>query len=118
MIADAEAVLGWDPLDVCLNGPEAKLEETSICQPCMFLGGMAALVQLKKQKPEAVENPGAVAGLSLGEYTALCAAGVFTFKEGMELVMVRGKAMAEAANSRPQGCSPSSALTRSCSRSS
>jgi len=102
MVAAAEAVLGWNPLDVCLSGPEDKLEETSICQPCMFLGGMAGLVKLRESRPEAVERPGSVAGLSLGEYTALCAAGVFTFEEGMKLVKVRGQAMAEAAKTRPQ----------------
>jgi len=102
LIATAEAVLGWDPLDVCVNGPEAKLEETSVCQPCMFLGGMAGLVSLRQTRPEAAERPGAVAGLSLGEYTALCAAGVFTFEQGMQLVKVRGQAMAEAASSTPQ----------------
>jgi len=102
MIATARSVLGYDILEVCLNGPESKLEDTSVCQPAMFLAGMAGLEKLKEDKPEAVEHPGAVAGLSLGEYTALCAAGVFTFEEGMELVKVRGAAMAEAATSRPQ----------------
>jgi len=102
MIATARAVLGYDILEVCLNGPEEKLEETSVCQPAMFLAGMAGLEKLRKSRPEAVDRPGAVAGLSLGEYTALCAAGVFSFEEGMELVKVRGAAMAEAAKSRPQ----------------
>jgi len=60
------------------------------------------MAKLKQQRPEAVERPGAVAGLSLGEYTALCVAGVFTFEEGMELVKIRGEAMQDAANSAPQ----------------
>eukprot|EP00413_Alexandrium_margalefii_P023592 CAMPEP_0204573636 /NCGR_PEP_ID=MMETSP0661-20131031/40137_1 /ASSEMBLY_ACC=CAM_ASM_000606 /TAXON_ID=109239 /ORGANISM="Alexandrium margalefi, Strain AMGDE01CS-322" /LENGTH=478 /DNA_ID=CAMNT_0051582091 /DNA_START=62 /DNA_END=1498 /DNA_ORIENTATION=- len=102
MIAKAKSVLGYDVLDICLNGPEDKLEETSVCQPAMFLAGMAGLEKLKQTRPEVVERPGCVAGLSLGEYTALCAAGVFTFEEGMELVKVRGAAMAEAAKSKPQ----------------
>jgi len=102
MIATARRVLGFDVLQLCLEGPEEKLEETSVCQPAMFLAGMAGLVKLKQMRPEAVERPGCVAGLSLGEYTALCAAGVFTFEEGMELVKVRGAAMQEAAKSRPQ----------------
>eukprot|EP00931_Biecheleriopsis_adriatica_P120021 TRINITY_DN95173_c0_g1_i1.p1 TRINITY_DN95173_c0_g1~~TRINITY_DN95173_c0_g1_i1.p1 ORF type:complete len:493 (-),score=156.76 TRINITY_DN95173_c0_g1_i1:48-1526(-) len=102
MIATARAVLGFDILEVCLSGPEDKLEATSVCQPAMFLAGMAGLEKLREMRPEAVERPGAVAGLSLGEYTALCAAGVFTFEEGMELVKVRGAAMQEAAESRPQ----------------
>jgi len=102
MIAIAKSVLGYDILDICLNGPEDKLEETSVCQPAMFLAGMAGMEKLKDMRPEAVEQPGAVAGLSLGEYTALCAAGVFTFEEGMELVKIRGGAMSEAAKASPQ----------------
>jgi len=102
LVRTARSVLGFDPLEVCLNGPEESLEETSVCQPCMFLAGMAGLAKLRKSRPEAVERPGAVAGRSLGEYTALCAAGVFTFREGIELVRIRGSAMAEAAKTRPQ----------------
>mmetsp|Transcript_43522 Transcript_43522/g.124100 ORF Transcript_43522/g.124100 Transcript_43522/m.124100 type:complete len:246 (+) Transcript_43522:2-739(+) len=68
----------------------------------MFLAGMAGLVKLKQTRPEAVERPGCVAGLSLGEYTALCAAGVFTFEEGMQLVKVRGEEMLKAAQSPAQ----------------
>jgi len=102
LVAKARSVLGYDLLDVCLGGPQERLDETSICQPAMFLAGMAGLEKLRQQYPEAVERPGAVAGLSLGEYTALCTAGVFTFEECMELVRVRGAAMAEAAWARPQ----------------
>jgi len=102
LVAKARSVLGYNLLEVCLGGPEDRLGETSICQPAMFLAGMAGVEKLRQQHPEAVENPGAVAGLSLGEYTALCTAGVFTFEEGMELVRVRGAAMAEAAKARPQ----------------
>lgn len=102
LVRTAEKVLGWDPLDICLNGPEEKLGETNVCQPCMFLASMAGLAKLKETRPEAVDRPGCVAGLSLGEYTALCAAGVFTFEQGMELVKVRGEAMSEAATTRPQ----------------
>jgi len=102
MIAKAKSILGFDVMEICLEGPEDRLEETSVCQPAMFLAGMAGLEKLKQTRPEAVERPGCVAGLSLGEYTALCAAGVITFEEGMELVKVRGTAMAEAAKSRPQ----------------
>jgi len=102
MIATAKEVLGKDLLDMCLNGKADDLEETSVCQPAMFLGGMAGMVKLRKERPEAAEKFSCVAGLSLGEYTALCVAGVFTFEQGMELVKVRGAAMSEAARSSPQ----------------
>lgn len=102
MAATAERVLGYDLLQVCLEGPEDRLEDTSVCQPAMFMAGLAGIEKLKETRPEAVERPGAVAGLSLGEYTALCAAGVFSFEDGLQLVKVRGAAMSEAARSRPQ----------------
>merc|ERR1719221_2499105 len=94
--------MGYDLLEICLEGPEEKLEETNVCQPAMFLASMAGLVKLRQSRPEAVERPGCVAGLSLGEYTALCAAGVITFEQGMQLVKVRGAAMDEAAKKQPQ----------------
>jgi len=99
----AKKICGKDILEICLNGPETALEQTNVCQPAMFLAGMCGLVKLKKENLDAYERPGAVAGLSLGEYTALCCAGVFTFEEGMQLVKVRGEAMQEAAASPPQG---------------
>jgi len=102
MCATAKSVLGYDITQMMSEGPEEKLEETSVCQPAMFLAGMAGLVKLKEMRPDAVERPGAVAGLSLGEYTALCAAGVFTFEEGMELVKVRAEAMSEASKTKAQ----------------
>jgi [acyl-carrier-protein] S-malonyltransferase len=98
----AREILGYDILELCLSGPEKDLEDTSKCQPAMFLAGMAGLEKLKSIKAEALENPGCVAGLSLGEYTALCAAGVFTFEQGLKLVKVRAEAMSEAAKSCPQ----------------
>jgi len=55
------------------------------------------LEKLRQDRPEAVENFQVAAGLSLGEYTALCAAGVFSFEDGLKLVDKRGKFMQEAA---------------------
>lgn len=99
MLQKANEILGWDVLDLCLNGPEEKLEETKHCQPCMFIGGLAGVEKLRIEKPECAGNPTFVAGLSLGEYTALCAAGVFSFEDGLKLVKLRGEAMQEAATS-------------------
>lgn len=99
MLEKAKGVLGYDILDICLNGPEEKLEETRYCQPAMFIGGLAGLEKLRGDKPEAVNRASVMAGLSLGEYTALCAAGVFSFEDGLKLVKLRGEAMQEAAAS-------------------
>lgn len=97
MLEKAKVILGYDLLELCLNGPEDKLAETRYCQPAMFVGGLAGVSKLKTEKPEAVERPKCVAGLSLGEYTALCAAGVLSFEDGLKLVKLRGEAMQEAA---------------------
>jgi len=97
MLAKAKDILGYDLLDLCLKGPEDKLAETKYCQPAMFVGGLAGIAKLRKDKPDAAERPQALGGLSLGEYTALCAAGVLSFEDGLKLVKLRGEAMQEAA---------------------
>mmetsp|Transcript_11413 Transcript_11413/g.28348 ORF Transcript_11413/g.28348 Transcript_11413/m.28348 type:complete len:414 (+) Transcript_11413:96-1337(+) len=97
MLAQANDILGYDIVQICLEGPEDKLEETRYCQPAMFLGGLAGLEKLRDENAPAVTRCSVMAGLSLGEYTALCAAGVFTFEDGLKLVKLRGEAMQEAA---------------------
>jgi [acyl-carrier-protein] S-malonyltransferase len=99
MLEKSKDILGWDVLDLCLNGPEEKLENTQYTQPAMFIGGLAGVAKLRKEKPDCADNPTFVAGLSLGEYTALCMAGVFSFEDGLKLVKLRGEAMQEAATS-------------------
>eukprot|EP00929_Paragymnodinium_shiwhaense_P094707 TRINITY_DN55475_c0_g1_i1.p1 TRINITY_DN55475_c0_g1~~TRINITY_DN55475_c0_g1_i1.p1 ORF type:complete len:548 (+),score=130.25 TRINITY_DN55475_c0_g1_i1:120-1763(+) len=97
MLTKAKEILGYDLLDLCLNGPEEQLGDTTYCQPAMFVAGMAAIEKLRADRKEAATDFACTAGLSLGEYTALCAAGVFTFEDGLRLVALRGKAMQEAA---------------------
>merc|ERR1711953_286116 len=63
----------------------------------MGIGGLAGLEKLRQDKPDRVDRVSVVAGLSLGEYTALCAAGVLSFEDGLKLVRLRGEAMQEAA---------------------
>jgi len=80
-----------------LRGPEEKLVQTNFCQPAVFVGGLAGVAKLRSSNPEKVTRAQCVAGLSVGEYTAQCAAGVFTFEDGLRLVKLRGEAMQEAA---------------------
>lgn len=68
----------------------------------MYVAGLAGLEKLRAQNKDAVDAPGCVAGLSLGEYTALAAAGVFSFEDGLKLVKLRGEAMQEAAEKSAQ----------------
>mmetsp|Transcript_86846 Transcript_86846/g.202143 ORF Transcript_86846/g.202143 Transcript_86846/m.202143 type:complete len:562 (+) Transcript_86846:77-1762(+) len=102
LLVTAERVLGWDLKEICLKGPEDKLSETKRCQPAMFVAGIAALEAMKETKREVTERPQAVAGLSLGEYTALCAAGVLEFEDALKLVKMRAEAMQVATEAVPQ----------------
>jgi [acyl-carrier-protein] S-malonyltransferase len=97
MCAKANAILGYDILDVSLNGPESKLAEPTYCQPAMLIAGLAAVEKLRGDKPEALSRCQAVAGMYEGEYTALVVAGVLSFEESLKLCKVRGEAMSKAA---------------------
>lgn len=99
----ANAVLGYDLLAVCLDGPAEKLDSTVYSQPALFVTSLAALEWLKANKPEVVDSCGACAGLSLGEYTALVFAGVMNFEDGLRVVQERGRAMQDAADAVPSG---------------
>jgi len=112
MLAKAREILGWDPKELALNGPEEKLSETRYCQPLMMLAGLAALDVLAEHKPEVVERPQAAAGLSLGEYTALVAAGVLDFEDGLRLVKLRAEAMQKATELVPQAMCSLAGLDR------
>src|SRR5690349_7005495 len=97
------AILGYDLLQVCLEGPAEKLDSTVYSQPALFVTSLAALEWLKVNKPEVVTGCTAAAGLSLGEYTALVFAGVLSFEDGLRVVQERGRAMQDAANAVPSG---------------
>lgn len=112
MMAKAQVVLGYDLLELCLKGPEAKLKETRYCQPALFVAGLAALEVLRQTKRDTVERPQAMAGLSLGEYTAICAAGVLEFEDCLRLVRLRGEAMQEATELAPQSMASIAGLDR------
>jgi len=98
MLEKAKPILGYDLLELCLQGPEDKLAETRYCQPAMFVAGLAGVAKLRIEREEAVSKARCCAGLSLGEYTALCFAGVLSFEDGLRLVKLRGEAMQEAAS--------------------
>jgi [acyl-carrier-protein] S-malonyltransferase len=90
----ANAALGYDLAAVCFQGPEAELTRTENAQPAIFLVSWVAFQLLKEQAPQLSFE--ATAGLSLGEFTALAAAGVLSFEDGLRLVRQRGKFMQEA----------------------
>jgi [acyl-carrier-protein] S-malonyltransferase len=88
------AALGCDLAAVCFNGPEAELTKTENTQPGVFLVGWVAFQLLKERAPSLSVQ--AAAGLSLGEFTALTAAGALDFRDGLRLVRQRGRFMQEA----------------------
>ena len=87
------AALDFDLHRVCFEDPDGVLNQTEYTQPCMvaFACGVTAVLAEHGVKPDYV------AGLSLGEYSALEAAGVFTARQAIELAAYRGQAMADAA---------------------
>src|SRR5437764_5116763 len=99
----ANQIVGYDLLQICLEGPAEKLDSTVYSQPALFVTSLAALEWLKANKPEVVESCTAAAGLSLGEYTALVFAGVMSLEDGLRVVQERGRAMQDAANAVPTG---------------
>eukprot|EP00793_Prasinoderma_coloniale_P004705 PRCOL_00000466-RA len=99
MFEKASKVLGYDLLDVCLNGPKEKIDNTVHSQPALFVGGLAAVEKLRNEDPQKVEQCSCTAGLSLGEYTALVFAGAMSFDDAIKVVKVRAEGMAAAAES-------------------
>lgn len=89
---DAKKVLGYDVGALCFDGPAEQLNQTEFTQPALLVTSIAAF-QLVQDGPL---TPSAVAGHSLGEYTALVAAGAIGFREALSLVQKRGQYMAEA----------------------
>ena len=90
----ANTALGYDLTSICFNGPEAELTKTENAQPGIFLVSWVAFQLLKEQAPSLKFN--ATAGLSLGESTALTAAGAMSFEDGLRVVRQRGRFMQEA----------------------
>jgi [acyl-carrier-protein] S-malonyltransferase len=90
----ANAVLGYDLKKICFEGPEEELTQTRVCQPALYVLGFAA-AQLLEERGK-LADCGTALGLSLGELTALAAAGVFDFATGLRLVSARAELMQKA----------------------
>ncbi|MBN2138653.1 MAG: ACP S-malonyltransferase [Sedimentisphaerales bacterium] len=94
----ANETLGFDLTKLCFEGPEEELNTTTISQPAIFATSAAILEVINTQQATAELKPDVTAGLSLGEYTALYAAGLLTFEDALTLVHKRGRAMQAAAD--------------------
>ncbi len=90
----ADSVLGFKLSEICFEGPASELTKTSVCQPALYVHGMAVL-EILRQKG-ILENLSAALGLSLGELTAHAVAGTYDFETGLKIVAERGRLMQEA----------------------
>ncbi len=98
----ANEILGFELSQLCFEGPAEELERTDIQQPAIFVTSVAIWeTLLEKGLPDGFL--GACAGLSLGEYTALHAAGAIGFDDALKLVATRGRLMQEASLASPSG---------------
>ncbi|OGC25633.1 [acyl-carrier-protein] S-malonyltransferase [candidate division WOR-1 bacterium RIFOXYB2_FULL_42_35] len=92
LLDQANQILGFDLKKLCFEGPEEELKKTEITQPAILTVSVAAFQQLATRNPQ----PATVAGHSLGEYSALVAAGAIKFGDAVKIVNLRGKFMQEA----------------------
>lgn len=97
----ANTALGYDLAQVCFEGPETELTKTEHAQPGIYLVSWVALQLLRERIPGLRFD--ATAGLSLGEFTALAAAGVLSFEDGLRVVRQRGLFMQEACETTQGG---------------
>ena len=96
----ANAVLGFDLKKICFEGPAEELTKSNVCQPAIFVTSYAAYQAFQQKRPTQFA---AAAGLSLGEWGALCAAGVLDFDATLTVLEARGRYMQEACEATPSG---------------
>lgn len=92
---EANNILGFDIAEIMFNGTAEDLKQTNVTQPAVFLHSVAAFKTIEGAQPDMV------AGHSLGEFTALVANNVLSFKDALKLVFIRAKAMQKACDLAP-----------------
>ncbi|MFH0986298.1 MAG: ACP S-malonyltransferase [Candidatus Omnitrophota bacterium] len=95
----ADEILGYSISQICFSGPETELTRTLYAQTGILVTSLAALAALREKNPDLI--PSLVAGLSLGEFTALTVAEAISFENALKLVQIRAEAMEEAAKNNP-----------------
>lgn len=101
LYARANEALGFDLRKICFEGPEEALTRSDYCQPAIFTTSAACLAALEQRGKD--RSPLALAGLSLGEWTALYAGGAIGFEDGLRALEARGRFMQEACEQNPGG---------------
>lgn len=105
VLDQADAILGFPLTEIMFHGPAEILEDTINAQPAILAASVAALEAMQERLAEQGKQitPALVAGHSLGEFTALVAAGSLDYPEALRLVRERGRLMREAGEQRPGG---------------
>jgi len=97
----ANDICGFDLIKIMREGPQEALTSTTYCQPALFLHSALVLEAMEKQGVSL--DPQYFLGLSLGEYSAMYAAGAMSFEDVLKALVVRGSAMQEACENEPGG---------------
>jgi [acyl-carrier-protein] S-malonyltransferase len=103
---EADAILDFSLSSLCFDGPKEVLDDTVNTQPALYVTSLAALAAMEAEgqaQPDGSGWPVMVAGHSLGELTALAAAGAMEFADGLRLVRERGRLMKLAGERSPGG---------------
>ena len=100
IFAEADRLLGYSISKLCFEGTLEDLTPCAVCQPAIFTVSMAAHAAYLEQGGSA---PSGCGGLSLGEFSAACAAGVFSFETALRLVALRGRLMDDCCQRNPGG---------------
>ena len=107
----ADEVLGYKLSEICFEGPEDRLRDTEYAQPAIFTASLASLAAAV-EAGRVTARPAFMAGHSLGEYSALVAAGAMSLEDGLALLNERARRMAEAGRMSRARSPPSSASMR------
>lgn len=97
----ADAALGFSLSGLIFAGEQETLNRTDNAQPALLTASMAVLAAVHELRPDALSEPALLAGHSLGEYTALTAAGSLRFEDAVKLARRRGELMQKAADAHP-----------------
>lgn len=107
---EADRILSYSISRICFEGPEETLKRTLYAQPAIFVTSLAIFFVLEQKRPEL--RPEVVAGLSLGEFSSLVAAGSLKFTEGLRLVQSRAQLMELSAAQKPGAMASVSGLSQ------
>lgn len=103
MFEISSRILGYDLLEVCLDGDISRLNQIDVAQAAVAVTSLGAVEKLRYEKPNAIKQCIAATGMGVGEITALIFAGSLSFEDGVRLIKIRGESMLRSAELVPSG---------------